>query len=79
MAAHRNRDSNALLAGAAVGAVAAIAGAFAGYHLRRQLGQWLNVPDPAIAVVEDMIAVAGSIALVRQSVSLRSYVSAGLL
>jgi uncharacterized membrane protein len=79
MGAHRNRDRNALLAGAAVGAAAAIAGAFAGYHLRRQLGQRLNVPDPAVAVVEDMIAVAGSIALVRQSASLRSYVSAGLL
>jgi uncharacterized membrane protein len=79
MTAHRNRDHKALVAGAAVGALAAIAGAFAGYYLRRQLGQRLNAPDPAIAVVEDMIAVAGSIALVRHSMSLRSYVTAGLL
>lgn len=79
MAAHRNRDSNALAVGAATGAVAAIAGAFAGHYLRRQIGQKLNVPDPAIAVVEDMIAVGGSIALVRRSASLRSYVTAGLL
>jgi uncharacterized membrane protein len=79
MAAHRNRDHNALLAGAVVGALAAIAGAFAGYHFRRQLGQKLNVGDPAIAVIEDMIAVAGSVALVRRSASLRSYVTAGLI
>lgn len=79
VAASRNRDSGALAAGAALGAVAAIAGAFAGYHLRRQLGQKLDIPDPAIAVIEDLIAVGGSIALVRRSMSLRSYVTAGIL
>ncbi len=57
------RKRRSLAAGAAVGAASAVAGAFAGYHLRRWLGRRLNVPDPAIAVVEDMVAIGGSLAL----------------
>jgi uncharacterized membrane protein len=79
VAASRNRNGGAIATGAALGAVAAIAGAFAGYHLRRQLGQKLDIPDPAIAVIEDMVALGGSIALVRRSMSLRSYITAGRL
>ncbi len=77
VAATRERHSKLLATGAVLGAVGAIAGAFAGYHLRRELGKRLDIPDPAVAIVEDMIAVGGSIALVRRGVSMRAVVSRG--
>ena len=43
--------------GALIGATAAVAGAYGGYHGRKALGETLHVPDPVIAVVEDALAV----------------------
>ena len=46
-------------AGAAVGALGALAGTFAFYHLRRRLGQATGLPDPIVAVAEDALAYGG--------------------
>ena len=46
------------LAGAAVGAVAAVAAAFAGWWLRREAVRATYLPDAAIALAEDAVAVA---------------------
>ncbi len=43
--------------GAFVGAVGAVAGAFGGYQARTRLVRGLHVPDAAIAIPEDFIAI----------------------
>ncbi len=45
--------------GAVVGALAAVAGAWAFYHLRRSADAATGLPDPVVAVVEDALAVGG--------------------
>jgi uncharacterized membrane protein len=47
--------------GAAAGAVGAIAGTFGGYQARTGLVRALGTPDLPIALLEDAIAVAGSL------------------
>ena len=44
--------------GAVLGSVGAVAGAFAGYKVRVGLVQALHVPDFAIAIPEDLVAIA---------------------
>ena len=44
--------------GVAVGAVGAVAGAYATYHLRKRLGQTTGFPDPVWAVLEDGLVIA---------------------
>ena len=56
-----------VVAGAVVGGVAAIAGAFAGYQARRQLRERLRWNDKAIAVAEDALAIGGGLLLVRSA------------
>jgi uncharacterized membrane protein len=46
-----------LLAGAALGAIGGVAGAFLGYQARTRLVQGLKVPDRVIAIPEDLVAV----------------------
>ncbi len=46
-----------LLAGALLGAVGGVAGAFVGYQARTGLVRGLHVPDRVIAIPEDLIAV----------------------
>ena len=46
--------------GALLGGVGAVAGAFAGFHLRRALTRRAGLPDLAVAVCEDAIAVAAA-------------------
>jgi uncharacterized membrane protein len=58
--------------------LAAIAGAFAGYHVRRQLSMKLNVPDSAVAVVEDMLAIGGAVVIVSRCASMKSFVTRGM-
>jgi uncharacterized membrane protein len=65
--------------GALVGGLAALAGAFAGFHLRQATAQRFGVPDPAIAVVEDMVAIAGSIAIIARQTNRWSIATAGAL
>jgi uncharacterized membrane protein len=47
--------------GAVLGALGAVAGSLAGYHLRKRLRE--DFPDLAIAVAEDLIAIGGSFAI----------------
>ena len=46
------------LAGAAIGAGAAVAAAFAGWWLRREAARVTYLPDAAVAIAEDAVAVA---------------------
>jgi uncharacterized membrane protein len=50
--------------GAVLGALGAVAAAFAAYKIRRRLGRELQAPDAAIAVVEDALAIGGGLSLV---------------
>jgi uncharacterized membrane protein len=50
--------------GALAGAVGAVAGAFAGYNARVGLVRRLRVPDPVIAIPEDLVAIAFAFACV---------------
>jgi uncharacterized membrane protein len=52
-------------AGAVLGGLAAIAGAFIGYATRRTLHGRFNFSDTALAFAEDAIAVGGGLLLVR--------------
>ena len=45
------------LAGAVLGGVGAVIGAFAGYETRRRLVRALGVRDAAVAIVEDLVAI----------------------
>ncbi|PAP81493.1 hypothetical protein B1759_09245 [Rubrivirga sp. SAORIC476] len=47
---------------ALVGAASAVASSFVMMDLRKRVGEALDVPDPAVAVVEDVLAVAISVA-----------------
>jgi uncharacterized membrane protein len=50
--------------GALVGAIGAIAGAFGGYQARVRLVRGLHVPDAAIAIPEDLVAIGLGLLLV---------------
>jgi uncharacterized membrane protein len=54
VAAGRGRE----VAGAAIGAGSAAVGAFAGWFLRREAGRVTSLPDAALALAEDALAVA---------------------
>jgi uncharacterized membrane protein len=56
IAARRSRGSGA--AGALVGAAGALTGALIGYQARRLLTHEAGLPDPPVALVEDMVAIA---------------------
>ena len=48
-----------LVEGAVLGGVGAIAGAFAGYHMRKKLRR--DMPDVGVAVLEDTLAIGGAV------------------
>ena len=48
---------NALVAGAVLGGLGAVLGAYAGYHARRQLVARLGVKDITVALSEDVVAI----------------------
>ena len=50
--------------GAALGAIGGIAGCFSGYHVRAWLAKSLRQPDFNIALLEDLIAIGGSLFIV---------------
>ena len=50
--------------GALIGAIGAIAGAFGGYQARVRLVRSLDVPDAAIAIPEDLVAIGLGLLLV---------------
>src|SRR6266446_9530160 len=53
-----------LTAGCVLGSVGGVIGAFAGYQVRTGLVRALKVPDVVIAVVEDLVAIAGALLIV---------------
>jgi uncharacterized membrane protein len=53
------------LLGAVCGAIGSVGGAFGGYHARRFIVQKLRLPDFVVALVEDFVAIGGSLVLVR--------------
>lgn len=52
--------------GAAIGSAAAGLGAFAGERTRAALGRRTGLPDPLIAVAEDVVAIGVALAATRQ-------------
>jgi len=56
-----------LVAGAVLGALGALIGAFAGYQARYHLVRRLNVRDLAVAIPEDLIAIVLAYLIVRSS------------
>jgi uncharacterized membrane protein len=54
-----------LMAGALLGAIGAVIGAFAGYKARVGLVRGLDVPDFAIAIPEDLVAIGLALLMVR--------------
>ena len=56
-----------LLGAAIVGIAGAAVGTFAGYRIRRDLVSQAHLPDIAVAIAEDVIAVAGSLLIVSHS------------
>ncbi|HJT80278.1 MAG TPA: DUF4126 family protein [Chthoniobacterales bacterium] len=52
------------LYGLLLGPVGAMTGAFAGYYARRSLVQSVRIPDLVVALVEDLITIAGTLFLV---------------
>jgi len=51
--------------GVVFGGLGALAGAFAGYHLRRTIVQRFRIPDLLVALIEDLFTIAGVLFLVR--------------
>ncbi|HKQ73925.1 MAG TPA: DUF4126 family protein [Blastocatellia bacterium] len=52
--------------GAVIGAVGGVAGCFGGYQARTRLVRALGAPDIYVALLEDLVAVAGSLWVVSQ-------------
>ncbi|HEV7396814.1 MAG TPA: DUF4126 family protein [Pyrinomonadaceae bacterium] len=52
------------ITGAGLGAIGGVVGCFAGYHARSRIVRSLRVPDIYIAVIEDLIAIGGSLLIV---------------
>jgi uncharacterized membrane protein len=53
-----------LVTGTLAGMVGAAIGTFAGYHMRHALVTQVNLPDFPVAVMEDLLAIAGGLFLV---------------
>lgn len=49
------------LIGGVLGALGGVVGCFGGYEIRRRLVKALGTPDIAIALAEDVVAIAGSV------------------
>ncbi|MBI3477074.1 MAG: DUF4126 family protein [Acidobacteria bacterium] len=56
---------NSLITGAVIGAIGGVVGAFAGYKARVGLVKSLGVPDFAVAIPEDLLAIGLALLLVR--------------
>jgi len=52
------------LPGVLVGGIGAVAGSYAGYHLRRWLTVGQGLPDIVIALLEDVVAIGGGLVIV---------------
>jgi uncharacterized membrane protein len=56
--------AQSIATGAVLGVAGAIAGAFAGYEIRKRLVHALKVPDFVIALLEDAVAIGGGLLIV---------------
>ena len=63
-AAVASAGAQSIALGAVLGAAGGIAGAFAGYRVRTRLVRALKVPDIAIALLEDAVAIVGGLLIV---------------
>jgi uncharacterized membrane protein len=52
------------IASAIVGVVGALVGTYGGYHIRHALVAQAHLPDFAVALAEDFIAIAGGLLIV---------------
>jgi uncharacterized membrane protein len=52
------------LVGAGLGLIGGIVGCFAGYHVRARLVRSLRLPDFNVALLEDLVAIGGSLLIV---------------
>jgi uncharacterized membrane protein len=52
-----------VLAGVVLGSLAAVAGSYGGYYLRKGLGKWSGIADPIVGVLEDALVVASGVGL----------------
>ena len=59
--------AQSIVLGATVGAIGAVIGCFAGYQARTRLVKTLNVQDLYIALIEDLVALGGSLWVVSLS------------
>ena len=59
-----------LWAGAALGAIGALIGAFGGFHARRFVGRKTSITDPFIGTPEDALAIAIAVTVVARLVGL---------
>jgi len=50
-----------LIAGALLGAIGGVVGAFAGYRIRHGLVTHMELPDFVVAVIEDLLAISGGL------------------
>ncbi|HEY7161614.1 MAG TPA: DUF4126 family protein [Acidobacteriota bacterium] len=57
-------NGNAILLGAILGIAGAIAGTFVGFKIRTGIVTALQIPDFPVALMEDLIAIGGSLLLV---------------
>jgi uncharacterized membrane protein len=51
------------VAGALIGAAAAVGAAYAAHKLRQQITRHLNIPDPLVALLEDAVVASASMAV----------------
>jgi uncharacterized membrane protein len=58
--ASEHRGTDIRVQGALVGAVGAVAGSFAGFLARKLVGRVTHLPDPVVAVAEDVVTVVGT-------------------
>ncbi|HMJ26031.1 MAG TPA: hypothetical protein VK475_09395, partial [Pyrinomonadaceae bacterium] len=56
--------AQSIATGAVLGVAGAIAGAFAGYEVRKRLVHALKAPDFVIALLEDAVAIGGGLMIV---------------
>ncbi|HVF90520.1 MAG TPA: DUF4126 domain-containing protein [Blastocatellia bacterium] len=53
--------------GAVAGGLAAIAGAYGFYHLRRNIGEESSLPDPLLGLAEDAVVIKGGLGILGES------------
>lgn len=58
-------NGDKLVRGLVLGGLAAVAATYATYYLRKELGKETHIADPVLGLVEDALAIAGGIGLLK--------------